>query len=133
MQSPAIRFAGHVLLVEDNPINRLIASELLDRLGVRFECAENGAEALERLAADTFDLVLMDCLMPRLDGFAATHQWRERERIDGRPRTPIVAVSANVTEDDRDRCLACGMDEFLPKPIHLTVLAAVLARYLRAA
>jgi len=133
MQSPAFRFVGRVLLVEDNSINRLICKELLERLGVQFEMAEDGVEALEKLGAAQFDLVLMDCLMPRLDGFAATIQWRERERTEGRARTPIVAVSANATEDDRDRCIASGMDDFLAKPIQLKFLAALIARYLPAA
>jgi CheY-like chemotaxis protein len=133
MQSPVIRFIGRVLLVEDNPINRLIAGELLERLGVQFEFAEDGSEALGKLAAAEFDLVLMDCLMPRLDGFAATRQWREQERVTGRPRTPIVAVSANATAEDRERCMEAGMDDFLAKPIQLHGLGSLVARYLRAA
>jgi len=133
MQSPAFRFVGRVLLVEDNSINRLICKELLERLGVQFEMAEDGVEALEKLGAAQFNLVLMDCLMPRLDGFAATVQWREREKTEGRARTPIVAVSANATEDDRERCIASGMDDFLAKPIQLKILAALIARYLPVA
>jgi len=132
MQSPAFRFVGRVLLVEDNSINRLICKELLERLGVQFEMAEDGVEALEKLGAAQFDLVLIDCLMLRLDGFAATLQWRERERIAGRARIPIVAVSANATEEDRERCIASGMDDFLAKPIQLKILAAMIARYLPA-
>jgi CheY-like chemotaxis protein len=130
MQSPAFRFVGRVLVVEDNSINRLIAAELLDRLGVQFEAAEDGAEALEKLEAASFDLVLMDCLMPRLDGYAATREWRAREQARGRAPIPIVAVTANATADDRARCLASGMNDLVGKPIHLDGLAALIARYL---
>jgi CheY-like chemotaxis protein len=133
MESPAPRFVGRVLLVEDNRINRLIAGELLEQLGVQFDFAEDGAEALDKLETSPFDLVLMDCVMPRLDGFDATQQWRERERRRERARTPIVAVTANATADDRARCIAVGMDDFLAKPILLHNLANVCARYLRAA
>lgn len=131
MESPATRFVGHVLLVEDNPINRLVTGELLEQLGLQFEFAVDGTEALEKLGATIFDLVLMDCVMPRLDGFAATLRWREYERIEGRAHTPIVAVTANA--EDRARCIASGMDDFLGKPIQLDGLARLLARYLRAA
>ena len=133
MESPAPRFVGRVLLVEDNRINRLIAGELLEQLGVQFDFAEDGAEALEKLDAGPFDLVLMDCVMPRLDGFDATQQWRERERRREQARTPIVAVTANATAADRARCIEAGMDDFLAKPILLPNLAKVCARYLRAA
>jgi len=133
MESPAPRFVGRVLLVEDNRINRLIAGELLEQLGVHFDFAEDGAEALEKLDAGPFDLVLMDCVMPRLDGFDATQQWRQRERRKEQARTPIVAVTANATAADRARCIEAGMDDFLAKPILLINLAKVCARYLRAA
>jgi CheY-like chemotaxis protein len=99
---------------------------------VQVEFAEDGAEALEKLDAAGFDLVLMDCVMPRMDGFATTEHWRERERAKGGARTPIVAVTANSTAEDRARCLASGMDDFLGKPIHMQILANVVARYLRA-
>ncbi|HTT13776.1 MAG TPA: response regulator [Burkholderiaceae bacterium] len=133
MESPASRFAGRVLLVEDNSINRLIARRLLERLGLQIDFADDGAEALERLAAVRFDLVLMDCVMPRLDGFAATQRWRELEVAQGRARTPIVAVTANSTTEDRTRCLASGMDDVLAKPINLQSLTGIVARYLRSA
>jgi CheY-like chemotaxis protein len=132
METPASRFVGRVLLVEDNPINRLVAGELLDRLGVQFESAEDGAEALQKLDAMPFDLVLMDCLMPRLDGFAATRHWRERERVTG-THTPIIAVTANATAEDRAKCIDAGMDDFLGKPIQMHGLRSLVARYLRAA
>lgn len=133
MESPPPRFVGRVLVVEDNSINRLVACEMLESLGVQYEMAQDGVEALERQQAGHFDLVLMDCLMPRLDGFAATARWRERERSLGEPATPIVAVTANASSEDRERCLACGMNDFLGKPMRLNQLASMVARYLRAA
>src|SRR5512143_365132 len=96
MQSSVLRFVGRVLVVDDNAINRLIVVEMLKRLGVEIEQAEHGEEALDRLGAAPFDLVLMDCLMPRLDGFEATRRWRERERISASTRLPIVALTANA-------------------------------------
>jgi CheY-like chemotaxis protein len=133
MESPASGFVGRVLVVEDNSINRLIAGKLLQRLGLQIEYAEDGAEALEKLAASDFDLVLMDCMMPRLDGFATTQQWRAYENAHGRTRTPIVAVTANSGSEDRAHCLASGMDDVLGKPINLHGLTGVIARYLPVA
>ena len=133
MESPASRFVGRVLLVEDNPINRLIARRLLERLGLQIEFADDGAEALEKLEATRFDLVLMDCVMPRLDGFAATLRWRELELAQGRTRTPVIAVTANSTAEDRAHCLASGMDDVLAKPINLQSLTSVVAQYLHTA
>lgn len=132
MQGLASAFVGRVLVVEDNSINRLIAGKLLQRLGLQFEYAEDGAEALEKLVSSQFDLVLMDCMMPRLDGFATTQQWRAYEQAQGRPRTPIIAVTANSGAEDRARCLTAGMDELLGKPINLQGLTGVVARYLPA-
>jgi CheY-like chemotaxis protein len=133
MEVPASGFVGRVLVVEDNSINRLIAGKLLQRLGLQFEYAEDGAEALEKLASSRFDLVLMDCMMPRLDGFATTEQWRAHEQGQGRPRIPIVAVTANSAAEDRAHCLASGMDDLLSKPINLQTLTGIIARYLPAA
>lgn len=132
MQSPVLRFVGRVLVVDDNAINRLIVVEMLKRLGVEIEQAEHGEDALERLANAPFDLVLMDCLMPRLDGFEATRRWRERERNNLRARLPIVALTANAMAEDKLRCLAAGMDDLLAKPIQLPALTSLLAAYLRA-
>ena len=133
MEGPASGFVGRVLVVEDNSINRLIAGKLLQRLGLQFDYAEDGAEALEKLAASRFDLVLMDCVMPRLDGFATTQQWRAYEQAQGRLRTPIVAVTANSSAEDRARCLTSGMDDLLSKPMNLQGLTGIVARYLPAA
>lgn len=121
------KLAGKVLVVEDNPVNQLVATSLLAALGLSSEVAENGAAGLEKLAKNTYDLVLMDCQMPVLDGWETTRRFRERETG---PRLPIVALTASSTEDDMGRCKACGMDDFLAKPIDLQVLAAMLKRYL---
>lgn len=129
---PAIRFSGHVLLVEDNPINRLVATEMLSDLGLAVEGAADGKEALDQLATARFDLVLMDCQMPVLDGYGATEAWRKREQDEGRKRTPIAAVTANALPTDRKRCLDCGMDDYLAKPYKREDLMGLLTRWLPA-
>jgi CheY-like chemotaxis protein len=122
--------SGSVLLVEDNLINQKLASIMLGHLGVEVTVAEHGQEALDRLAAQTFDLVLMDCQMPVLDGYEATAAVRAREARDGRPHLPIIAMTANAMAGDRDKCLAAGMDDHVAKPIQERHLAEVLARWL---
>ena len=129
---PSIRFSGRVLLVEDNPINRLVATEMLADMGLAVEGAADGQEAVERLSAEPFDLVLMDCQMPVLDGYSATVAWRQRERDEGRHRTPIAAVTANALPSDRKRCLDSGMDDYLAKPYKREDLMGLLTRWLPA-
>ncbi|RME76135.1 MAG: response regulator [Planctomycetota bacterium] len=114
----------HVLVAEDNPVNRKVAVRMLEKLGHRCDVAADGREALERLAAGRYDLVLMDCQMPGVDGFEATRRLRAREG-DG-PRTPVVAMTAHTGEEDRRRCLAAGMDGFLTKPLDAARLEAAL-------
>lgn len=126
------RLSGRVLLVEDNPVNRRVAEKLLERLGLGFEHAENGQQAIERLARGGIDLVLMDCQMPVLDGYQATRRWRQLEAQSGRKRLPIIAMTANAMLGDREKCLAAGMDDYLSKPIDRDQLARVLARWLAA-
>ena len=104
-----------ILVVEDHPTNRELARAMLERLGQKVRVAEDGQVALELLASEPFDLILMDMQMPVLDGLATTRRWREREATSGR-RLPIVAMTANVMPQDRERCLAAGMDEVLGKP-----------------
>ena len=117
-----------VLLVEDNEINQMIARALLESLGCSVESAGNGREAIERMAADRFDLVLMDCQMPEMDGFEATRVWRTRE-ANGPERLPIVALTASALEGDRERCLDAGMDDYLAKPFVREQLASLLGRW----
>ncbi|WP_369981917.1 hybrid sensor histidine kinase/response regulator [Xanthomonas bundabergensis] len=119
-----------LLLVEDNPVNLLVAQKLLDVLGYRSDSAADGAAALAQLAAQRYDLVLMDCQMPVLDGYAATRQWRQSEAADARPRLPIVAMTANAMAGDRQRCLEAGMDDYLSKPVNREQLAECLQRWL---
>lgn len=127
------QFSGVVLLVEDNPINQLVASEMLLLLGIEVVCAQDGIEALEAIDARRFDLVFMDIQMPRMDGIEATREIRRREQQSASPPVPIIALTANASSDDRQRCLAAGMDDFLAKPVKTEQIAAVLARYLRVA
>jgi two-component system, sensor histidine kinase len=125
---------AHVLVVEDNPINALVAMESLKRFGMRATHVLDGEQALKALAVNTYDLVLMDCQMPGLDGFETTQRWRALEAAaGGAARLPIIAVTANAASGDRERCLACGMDDYVAKPFDLHVLRATIERHLRAA
>jgi len=122
---------ARVLLVEDNELNQIIAQKLLASSGFALEVAGNGREALERLAAQIFDLVLMDCQMPEMDGFEATERIRAVERETGR-HLPVVAMTASALSADRDRCLQAGMDDFLSKPISRQVLLRMVEKWLPA-
>ena len=123
------RLERRVLLVEDNRVNLQVALGMLARIGCAVETAANGREAEERLATGSrYDLVLMDCHMPEMDGFEATAAIRAAEAPGG-GRTPIVALTANAIEGDRERCLAAGMDDYLAKPIRLADLRRVVERW----
>jgi CheY-like chemotaxis protein/HPt (histidine-containing phosphotransfer) domain-containing protein len=115
-----------VLLVEDNPVNQEVALAVLRDLGVDAVSAWSGEEALEKLAADRFDVVLMDCQMPKLDGYATTVRFREWETEHQRQRTPIVALTANALSGDAEKCYAAGMDRYLSKPFTSDQLYQVL-------
>lgn len=120
-----------VLLVEDNPVNQRVAQLMLQGLGVGVTTAANGEEALRQIELASFDVILMDCQMPLLDGFEATA--RIRARIDERAATPIVALTANAMSGDRDRCLRAGMDDYLAKPFSKKSLSETLERCLQQA
>ncbi|MGN7726330.1 ATP-binding protein [Luteimonas sp. 22616] len=109
---------ARVLLVEDNPVNLMVGQRLLGVLGITCDTASNGEAALMRMSASRYDLVLMDCQMPVMDGYTATQRWRESEALaaDGR-HLPIVAMTANAMAGDRQKCLDAGMDDYLPKPV----------------
>lgn len=126
--APVLR--GSVLIVDDNEVNGLVAQAMLQSLGVQARCTSDGREALEALSRERFDAVLMDCHMPVLDGWQATRHWRKREQ--GR-RLPIIGVTANVSAEDRQRCLDSGMTGFLGKPFLMHELVTVLQPHLGVA
>jgi len=110
--------SARVLLVEDNPVNLMVGQRLLGVLGITCDTASNGEAALMRMSASRYDLVLMDCQMPVMDGYTATQRWRESEAAVGDGRhLPIVAMTANAMAGDRQKCLDAGMDDYLPKPV----------------
>lgn len=117
---------ARILLVEDNPVNQLVAKGMLAKLGCQVELATQGVEALARLEEEAFDLVLMDCNMPVMDGYEATRRIRERGHWPG---LPIVALTANAMPEERDRCRAAGMDDYLAKPFRREDLLAVVDRW----
>jgi CheY-like chemotaxis protein/HPt (histidine-containing phosphotransfer) domain-containing protein len=119
-----------VLLAEDNPVNIEVAKAMLESLGLDAHCAKNGDEALKAVRAGDYDAVLMDCQMPVMDGFAATAAIRHEESEAGRARVlPIIAITANALQGDREACLAAGMDDYLSKPFTQQELAAVIGRW----
>lgn len=122
-----------ILVAEDNPLNRRVIVLQLERLGVRAEAVGDGRQALEALERHPYDLVLMDCQMPILDGFAATRELRAREGARARARVPVVALTANIQEGSAQACLAAGMDDFVAKPVDISRLAAVLHRWVGGA
>ena len=126
---PRSRLQGRVLLAEDNPVNQELAAAMLKNLGLQVTLACNGAEALALLDAQAFDLVLMDCQMPVMNGYEATAALRAREPAGG-PRLPVIALTANALEGDRDQCLAAGMDDYLAKPYTRVQLTTLLQRWL---
>lgn len=119
---------GRVLIVEDNSVNQLIARRFLKKLGCEYEVAENGARALELLRKDEYDVVLMDCQMPVMDGYEATRRIRSGET--GRPDQPIIAVTASAMKGDNTRCTEAGMNAYLTKPIEVEALEAELSHWL---
>jgi signal transduction histidine kinase/CheY-like chemotaxis protein/HPt (histidine-containing phosphotransfer) domain-containing protein len=123
--------SGHVLLVEDNPVNRQVAQRLLTLLGLSFAIAENGKEALDKIEQNAFDAVLMDCQMPVMDGYTATRIRRQKETA-GAKRVPIIAMTANAMAGDRDKCLNAGMDDYMSKPLNRALLEQTLRRWLPA-
>ena len=122
---------GRILLVEDNPINQMVAKKMLEKTGLQSELAANGKEALDLLKQGKFDAVLMDCQMPEMDGFEATRMWREHEQTEHSGHLPIIAMTANVMEGDRDRCIDSGMDDYLGKPVRQNELASVLQKWIK--
>ncbi len=124
--------ARRVLLAEDNAINQKVAVRMLEKLGYRIDVAADGEEAVDLWRHFDYAAVVMDCQMPRLDGLEASRRIRDLEREQGRPRTPIIAMTANAMHQDRSDCLAAGMDDYLAKPVRQDDLAATLGRWLPA-
>lgn len=125
---PVLR--GRVLLAEDNESNQILARTHLESFGLQVVVVSDGQQAIDLLSSEQFDLVLMDCQMPVVDGFSACAELRRREARDDQPRLPVVALTANAMRDDRGRCLAAGMDDYLAKPYRGEEILAVLERWL---
>ena len=126
-ETPA-QLSARVLVVEDNVVNQRVAVRLLEKLGCRVDVAANGLEAVELLAELAYDAVFMDCQMPEMDGFQATTIVRQREASSGH-HVPIIAMTANAMQGDRERCLAAGMDDYVSKPVTFEALAAVARKW----
>ena len=127
--SAQLRPGLRILLVEDNLVNQRVAAALLKKLACEVSIAADGALALEALAAETFDVVLMDCQMPVMDGFEATRRLRAGEAGESTITVPVIAMTANAMQGDRELCLAAGMDDYLSKPVNRDRLVAMLQRW----
>jgi signal transduction histidine kinase/CheY-like chemotaxis protein len=129
---PAEGSRGLVLVVEDSPVNRVVAVSVLERCGYHVHVVNDGREALQALSMQDYDAVLMDCQMPDVDGYQATRELRRREETSGQ-HTPVIAMTAHAMVGDRERCLAAGMDDYISKPVRSQVLAETLERWIPAA
>jgi len=118
-----------ILVAEDNPVNQKLATRVLEKFGCRVEMAGDGRQAVEKWQESRYDLILMDCQMPELDGYEAAAEIRRLENSFGKPRTPIVAMTANALDGDREKCLSAGMDDFLSKPVQIEKLHQALMRW----
>lgn len=119
-----------ILLVEDQLTNRLVVENILENMGLVAIHAENGEEAVQKVRAGSFDLILMDVQMPVMNGFDATREIRKLEQMQQRGHMPIIAVTANAMQGDREKCLDAGMDDYIAKPIQIAELQAMIRRYL---
>lgn len=126
------RRSTRILVAEDNAVNQKVALRILAKLGYRCDVAANGREALQALERTCFDLVLMDCQMPEMDGFEATRALRRRERTTGQ-HMAVVAMTANAMAGDREQCLDAGMDDYIAKPVHPQALDAMIEKWTRRA
>ncbi len=127
--SDVVLIGKRVLLVEDNYINQEVALGMLETLGCEVTVAEHGGEAVEFYQQQRFDLILMDCQMPVMDGYAATEALRKLESEKSQEHTPIIALTANAMKGDRERCINAGMDDFLSKPFEQSALSATLQNW----
>jgi CheY-like chemotaxis protein len=122
---------ARVLLAEDNVVNQMLARRLLERMGVTVTIADTGMAAIERLSISSFNVVLMDCQMPELDGYEATRRIRKGAAGEAARTVPIIALTANALSGDRERCIESGMDDYLVKPIDPQALREKLERVLK--
>ncbi len=127
---PRAEGPSRILLAEDNRVNQMVAVAVLRKLGFQVDVATNGLEAINALRRQPYDLVLMDCQMPEMDGFEATATVRAAAPAELNPQVPIVALTAHAMKGDRERCLAAGMDDYLAKPLQIDEVRAVLRRWL---
>ncbi len=118
-----------ILMAEDNPVNQDVGKAILEKMGCMVLMANNGEEALEYWRKGGIDLILMDCMMPEMDGYTSTRLIREEETRLGQKHMPIIALTADIQQDNRDRCLAAGMDDYLTKPFRMDMLQAVLKQH----
>jgi CheY-like chemotaxis protein len=116
-----------VLVAEDNAVNRLLVKRMFEKLGCRIDLACNGREAVEMARQLHYDVIFMDCFMPELDGYGAAREIRAQQQ--GAGRVPIIALTANAMADDRAKCIAAGMDDFLSKPVSVDDIRKVLQRW----
>ena len=119
-----------ILIAEDNGVNQKVALAMLKKLGYSAEAVANGLEAIAALRSIPYDLVLMDCQMPEMDGFEATEIIRQPGSDVLNPQVTVIAMTANAMQGDRERCIACGMNDYLAKPVRSEALAEMLARWL---
>jgi CheY-like chemotaxis protein len=126
-----IVFKGHLLVVEDNKTNQMLMGMILDDLGITFDIANDGVEAIEHFRSDTYDMIMMDENMPNMNGVEATKQIRDVEEKSSLKQTPIVAVTANAMLSDRDRFLDAGMNDYISKPYSEADIVSVLKKYIK--
>ena len=123
--------ASRVLVVEDNLVNQIVVQAALERVGCHVDLADSGAQGVQAVTQQTYDLVLMDCQMPEVDGYEATRQIRLWEQAQkSARRLPIAALTAHAMDGDREKCEAAGMDDYLSKPMSISALEQVLLRWL---
>lgn len=121
---------AHILVAEDNPVNLMITSEFLESYSCKITPAGNGIEAINMFNAMKFDLILMDCQMPEMDGFEATRNIREIETSNNKNKTPIIAFTANAMQGDKEKCLSAGMNDYLSKPVNQNALEVMLIKWM---
>jgi CheY-like chemotaxis protein len=122
-----------ILLTEDNPVNQKVAQAMLRKIGIQADVVANGQEAVNALNTHPYDLVLMDCQMPEMDGFEATRRIREQGSKALNPRIPIIAMTAATMQGDREKCIQAGMNDFIAKPFQQRELAEIIDRWLTIA